>query len=97
MTVDLSCRLNGFGGAGWDNSDDIETAKSYPTIESSRISVVTDEVDYGTFKREFNTVFEDFPNGGKPISNFSGTTKTQIGKTQFTISYENFILKIYRN
>ena len=31
-----SCRFSGIGGAGWDDKGDVEIARQYPAIESSR-------------------------------------------------------------
>jgi hypothetical protein len=92
------CRVPNIGGAGWDESRDIEEAKHYPQIESNRILVVTEPVPYNTFKQEFDTVFQDFPFRGKPISSaeFEGT-ETQISGTPYSVSYEDFVLKILRD
>lgn len=92
-----ACRFGGVGGAGWDNSGDVETAKRYPTTESNRIATTTEEVAYGTFKQKFQTVFQDFPYSGNPVPNSSDITKTQISGTPYSISYENFVLKVFRD
>ncbi len=92
------CRPSNIGGAGWDEARDIEEAKRYPTIESNRILVVTEEVPYDTFKQEFDTVFQDFPFSGNPISSAKfESTKTQISGTPYLVSYENNVLKILRD
>ena len=91
------CNLPNIGGAGWDEKQDIEEAKNYPTTESGRISLTTEEVPYGTFKQEFETVFQDFPHSGNPISSAKfESTKTQIRGTPYSVSYENNVLKILR-
>lgn len=95
----VSCRFGGVGGAGWDDSSDIENAKRYPTTESNRISVTTEEMPYGTFKQEFKTVFQDFPHSGNPVpvSESPEIIKTQISGTPYSVSYENFVLKVLRD
>ena len=97
LLITSACRFGGIGGAGWDDSSDVEIAKSYPTTESNRILVTTEEVPYGTFKQEFHTVFQDFPNSGNPISSPFEITKTEISGTPYSVTYENFVLKILRD
>ena len=80
------------GGAGWDPTDRVEKAKRYPTTQSNRITVKTEEVPAQTFHQEFDTVFNDFPFSGKPIDN----SATQISGTPYSVSYENFVLRIFR-
>ena len=93
----IGCRAPNIGVAGWDEARDIEEAKRYPAIESNRISVTTEEVDYKTFKQEFDNVFQDFPYRGNPISSARfESTKTQINGTPYLVSNENFVLKILR-
>jgi hypothetical protein len=94
-----SCRFGGVGGAGWDDSGDVENAKRYPTTESNRISITTEEVPYGTFKQEFYTVFQDFPHSGNPVPapETPDITKTQISGTPYSVSYERYVLKIFRD
>jgi hypothetical protein len=83
----------GIGGGGWDDAADVEEAKRYPTIKSDRISLATEEVPFGTFRQEFDTVFNDFPYSGKPVQN----SKTQISGTPYSISHGNFTLKVFRD
>jgi len=98
LAITSGCRFGGVGGAGWDDSSDVETAKRYPTTESNRISVTSEETPYGTFKQEFDTVFQDFPYSGNPISSAKfESTKTQISGTPYLVSYENFVLKVFRD
>ena len=92
-----SCGFGNIGGAGWDDSTDVEAAKRYTPTESSRITVTTEEVPYGTFKQEFQTVFQDFPHCGNPIPDSSNITKTQISGTPYSVSFENFVLKVFRD
>jgi len=98
ITFTSGCRPPNIGGAGWDEEREIEEAKRYPTIKSNRILVSTEEVPYGTFKQEFDTVFQDFPYSGNPISSAKfESTKTQISGTPYLVSYENNVLKILRD
>lgn len=97
LIVMVACRFSGVGGAGWDKKDDVETARQYPTIESKRILITTEESPYQTFKQEFDGVFQDFPYNGNLISGSSEILKTQIANTPYSISYENFVLKIFRD
>ncbi len=97
LLITSACRFGGIGGAGWNDSSDVEMAKSYPTTESNRILVTTEEVPYSTFKQEFQTVFQDFPHSGNPVPDTSDITKTQISGTPYLVSYENFVLKVFRD
>jgi len=97
LAVTSACRFGGIGGAGWDDSGDVETAKRYPATESNRISVATEEVPYDTFKQEFQTVFQDFQHTGNPVPDSSDITKTPISGTPYSVSYENFVLKVFRD
>ncbi|HEX8247403.1 MAG TPA: hypothetical protein VF599_04400 [Pyrinomonadaceae bacterium] len=93
-----ACRPPNIGGAGWDEEQAVEEAGRYPAIESSRISVATEVVPFKTFKQEFHTVFQDFPYSGNPISSGGAeSTKTQISGTPYSVSYENYVLKILRD
>jgi hypothetical protein len=80
------------GGAGWDATDKIEKAKRYPTTESNRITIQTEEVPPRTFHQEFETVFTDFPFSGKPVDNGIAP----ISGTPYSVSYQNFVLRIFR-
>jgi hypothetical protein len=91
------CRTPNIGGVGWDENRDLEEAKRYPAIESNRILVTTEEVPYQTFKQEFDTVFQDFQYRGNLIAGSSETPKTQIAGTFYSVSYENFVLKVFRD
>lgn len=97
LLITMSCRFSGIGGAGWDDKGDVEIAKQYPTIESNRVVIMREEVPFQTFKQEFDSVFQDFPYNGNLISGSSGILKTQISNTPYSISYENFVLKIFRD
>ena len=95
--VAMSCRPDGIGGAGWDDKRDVETARKYPAIESSRVLVTTSEVPYQTFKQEFDNVFKDFQYSGGLIAGASESLKTKIEGTPYSVSYENFVLKVFRD
>ena len=90
-----SCGSFGIGGVGWDDEDDVAAARKYPAIESSRISVTTQEVPYQTFKQEFDTVFQDFKYHGAPVGGSLETIKTQIPETSYSVAYENYVLKVF--
>ena len=81
------------GGAGWDDAADVEEAKRFPTITSDRISLTTEEVPFRAFRQEFDTVFNDFPHSGSPAKN----SKTQISGTPYSVSYEHFTLRVFRD
>jgi len=97
MFTSSGCRPPNIGGAGWDEVLDVEEAKRYPQIESNRILVTTEEVPYRTFKQEFDTVFQDFQYRGNLIAGVSEISKTQIARTPYSISYENYVLKVFRD
>ena len=95
LFVSPSCGSGGIGGVGWDNEDDVATARNYPAIESSRILVTTQEVPFQTFKQEFDTVFQDFQYRGAPVGESAETVKTQIAGTPYSVAYESFVLKVF--
>jgi len=70
----------------------VEAVNSFPSVQSERTKVTTEEVPYQTFHQEFDTVFDDFPFKGELVTN--GTSR--IGNTVYSISYANFVLKISR-
>lgn len=96
LLMTCSCGSGGIGGVGWDDKTDIETARKLPPIESSRILITKEEVPYQTFKQEFDTVFKDFQYSGIPVGASVGTIKTQITGTQYSVEYENFMLRLFR-
>ena len=93
--ISSSCGSGGIGGVGWDDEDDVEAARKYPAVESSRILVTTQEVPYRTFKQGFDDVFEDFQYRGAPVGEWSKTVKTEIAGTPYSVAYENFVLKVF--
>jgi YD repeat-containing protein len=80
----------------------IVLSSSVRTIENLLLSttgtyiVTTEEVPYQTFKQEFDSVFRDFKHNGAPIAGSSDILKTQIAGTLYSVSYENFVLKVFR-
>jgi hypothetical protein len=96
LLVLSACEPGGVGGVGWDSDDDISQAKKYPAIESSRLVLTTQEVPAQTFKQEFDTVFQDFQYRGAPVGESGETLRTQIVGTPYSVSYEMFVLKIFR-
>ena len=93
-----SCKSTGIGGAGWDDEINVEDAKKFPPIESNRVKVTLETVSYQTFKQEFDNVFEDFPYKGLPVrSSSTESHKTEISGTSYSISYENFVLMVYKD
>ena len=97
LMLTMSCGFGGIGGAGWDDKGDIETARKYPPTESGRILVTTEEVPYQTFRQEFDSVYQDFPFTGNPIGASTKASTTQIVNTPYSVSYENSVLKIFRD
>lgn len=91
-----SCESGGVGGVGWDSEDEVAEARSFPSIESSRLVVTTQDVPFQTFKQQFETVFEDFEYRGAPVGESVGIARTEINGTLYSVSYENFILKVLR-
>jgi len=81
----------GLGAVGWDSPSDIEEAKHYPSVKSDKVAVTSSEVPFGTFRQEFDNVFQDFPFNSIPVMD----TKTIIANTRYSISYEKFVLKLY--
>jgi hypothetical protein len=82
----------GIGAVGWDDPNSVEGAKNYPTTRSERVTVTTSETPYGTFHQGFDTVFNDFPFKGTPVMD----AKTSVAGTDYSVSYDKFILKIFR-
>ena len=87
---------SGIGGVGWDDEKETEIARQFPAIESNRISVSVEEVPFQTFKQEFDTVFLDFQYHGDPVGTYPGEFKTQIAGTPYSVSYEDFVLRVFR-
>ncbi|MCC7306237.1 MAG: hypothetical protein IT173_01625 [Acidobacteria bacterium] len=92
----FACQFGGVGGVGWDETDEIEKAKQFSSIESGRISTVTEGVAYGTYKQEFEGVFDDFPYKGNSVGASTNPQRTQINGTPYSVSYENFVLTVFR-
>ncbi|MBX7062202.1 MAG: hypothetical protein K1X52_11125 [Pyrinomonadaceae bacterium] len=90
-----SCGIGNIGGAGWDTQSDKDSARNYPTIVSNRIRLTSEEVSYGTFEQKFTSVFEDFRYHGEPVPS-SESINTQISGTPYSVSYKDFVLKVYR-
>ena len=75
---------------------DQEIARQYPAIESNRILVTVEEVPFQTFKQEHDGVFSDFEHYGEPVGFYPGEFKTQIAGTPYSVSYQDFVLKVFR-
>jgi hypothetical protein len=97
LLFECSCGSSGIGGDSWDDLSNVENAKQYPSTASNRITVRSEEVPFQSFKQEFNSVFDDFPFNGAPVGSSSGNLKTRIGATPYSVSYENVVLKIYKD
>lgn len=82
----------GIAGAGWDDDAKVEEAKRYPTTKSDRISLTVQSVPHGSFRQEYDTVFNDFPHSGKPVQN----SKTRIDGTPYSVSYKDFTLRVFK-
>lgn len=87
------CRgWGGFGGAGYDPAAAVEEARRFPATQSASVSVTTVEVPAGTFRQEFDSIFDDFPRRGRP----SQGSQAAIEGSSYTVSYENYLLRLFR-
>lgn len=55
-----------------------------------------EDVPYQTFKQEFDSVFSVFEHYGDPVGAYPGEFKTQIAGTPYAVSYEGFVLRVFR-
>lgn len=89
----IGCGRGGsIAGAGYDSPADVEEARRFPAAESASVSVTTGEVPTGTFRQEFDSIFDDFPqHGGASLG-----AQAAIEGSPYTISYENYVLRLFR-
>ena len=85
-------KWGGFGGAGYDPAAEVEEAKRFPATQSGSVSVTTAEVPAGTFRQEFDSIFDDFPRRG----GVSLGSQAAIEGSPYTVSYENYVLRLSR-